>query len=68
MSDKENLDERRERIRQEELKNNPTGNVGDAFNRTNNSSLVDLVAGVGWKGAGILILIILLGVMLYLAI
>lgn len=66
MADKETSEERRESIRQKELKNNPTGNVNDAFNRANNSSLVDLVTGVGWKGAGILVLILLLVVIICL--
>ncbi|MDY0406130.1 DUF6366 family protein [Virgibacillus sp. 179-BFC.A HS] len=66
MTDKENPEERRERMRQEELKKNPTGNVKDAFHRTNNGSLVDLVNGLGWKGARILVLILLLIVIICL--
>ncbi|MEH7483119.1 DUF6366 family protein [Neobacillus drentensis] len=61
MSDKETPEQQRERLRKDELKKNPTGNVNDAFNRANNCSLVDLVGFLGWKGTGILILIIILG-------
>ncbi|WHY84045.1 DUF6366 family protein [Neobacillus novalis] len=65
MSEKETPERQRERLRQEELKKNPTGNLNDAFNRANNGSLVDLVGSLGWKGTGILILVIILGVIIY---
>lgn len=58
---KEAPETRRERLRQEELKRNPTGNLNDAFNRANSGSLVDLVGSLGWKGTGILILLIIIG-------
>ena len=57
MSDKETPEQQRERLRQQELKNNPTGNINDSFNRANNGNLVDLVGSLGWKGTGILILV-----------
>jgi hypothetical protein len=59
--DKETPERRRERLRQEELRRNPTGNMNDAFNRANNGGLVDLVGSLGWKGIGILILVIIIG-------
>ncbi|MDG5788753.1 DUF6366 family protein [Evansella sp. AB-P1] len=59
--DKETPERRRERLRQEELNRNPTGNMGDAFNRANSGGLVDLVNSLGWKGTGILILVIIIG-------
>jgi hypothetical protein len=65
MSDKETPEQQRERLRQKELKKNPTGNLNDAFNRANNGSLVDLVCSLGWKGTGILILVIILGFIIY---
>ena len=58
---KETPEQKRERLRQEELKRNPTGNMNDAFNRANSGSLVDLVGSLGWKGTGILILVIIIG-------
>jgi hypothetical protein len=58
---KETPERRRERLRQEELKRNPTGNMNDAFNRANSGGLVDLVGSLGWKGTGILILVIIIG-------
>ncbi|MFB6465441.1 DUF6366 family protein [Cytobacillus sp. Hz8] len=34
---------RRERLKQEELKSNPTGNMNDAFHRIDTGNLADLV-------------------------
>ncbi|QKY70762.1 DUF6366 family protein [Lentibacillus sp. CBA3610] len=65
MSDKESPEQQRERLRQQELENNPTGNLNDSFNRANNGSLADLVGSLGWKGTGILILVIILGFIIY---
>jgi hypothetical protein len=65
MSDKETPERKRERLRQQELKNNPTGNLNDSFNRATNGSLVDLVGSLGWKGTGILILVLILGFIIY---
>ena len=59
--DKETPERQREKMRQEELKRNPTGNMNDAFNRANSGGLVDLVGSLGWKGTGILILVIIIG-------
>lgn len=59
--DKETPEKRRERLRQEELKRNPTGTLNDAFNREKNGSHVDLVGSLGWKGIGLLILVITIG-------
>jgi hypothetical protein len=63
---KETPERKRERLRQQELKGNPTGNLNDAFNRANNGSLVDLVGSLGWKGTGILILVLIIGVIIAL--
>lgn len=59
--DRETSEQRREKLRQKELKKNPTGGVNDAFNRANSGSLVDLTGSLGWKGMGILILVIIIG-------
>lgn len=59
--DKETPERRRERLRQEELKRNPTGNVNDAFNRAKNGNLADLAGSLGWKGIGVLIFVIIIG-------
>ncbi|MEW4282379.1 DUF6366 family protein [Priestia koreensis] len=45
--------------RQEELKRNPTASFSEGFNRATNGSLIDVVNGLGWKGLGILILLLL---------
>ena len=58
---KETSEQKRERLRHEELKSNPTGNMNDAFNKANNGNLTDLVGSLGWKGMGILILLIIIG-------
>ena len=61
----ETPERKRERLRQEELKRrNPTGNMGDSFNRAQNGSLVDLVGSLGWKGTGILILVIIIAIVI----
>lgn len=65
-SDNETPEERRERLRQEEWKNkNPGGVLNDATNRASNGSLADLVGGLGWKGTGILILVLIVGFIIY---
>ncbi|MGE7763232.1 DUF6366 family protein [Peribacillus sp. NPDC097895] len=60
----ETPEEKRERLRQEELKKNPIGALKDGFDRTENGNL-DLVAGLGWKGTGILIVVLIVGYVLY---
>lgn len=62
---KETPEQKRGRLRQQELKGTPSGNLNDAFNRANNGSLVDLVNSLGWKGTGILILLLILGAIIY---
>lgn len=61
---KETAEQKRERVRQEELKKNPTGNMNDSFNRASSGGLVDLVGSLGWKGTGLLIVIIIIGVII----
>ena len=58
---KETPERRRERLRQEEVKRNPTGNMNDTFNRAGTGNLADLVGNLGWKGSGILILVLIIG-------
>ncbi|MGF9887486.1 DUF6366 family protein [Priestia megaterium] len=52
---------RRERLKQEEIKRNPAGNVNDAFNRNEAGNLSGLAGSLGWKGLGVLIAIIIIG-------
>ncbi|HDX9579903.1 TPA: hypothetical protein ROX88_003512 [Bacillus pseudomycoides] len=61
--DKETPERRRESLRQEELKRNPTGNMNDAFDRAETGNLADLLGSLGWKGIGVFILIIIIGYM-----
>ncbi|SEB05179.1 hypothetical protein SAMN05421743_11449 [Thalassobacillus cyri] len=55
--DNETPEERREGLRQKEL-NNPSSSI-------HGSILSDLVGGLGWKGTGILILVLILAVIIY---
>lgn len=61
---KESPEQKRERLRQEELKRNPMSNMNDAFNRASSGGLVDLVNSLGWKGTGILILVLIIVVII----
>ncbi len=65
MSPKETTKEKRERLRQKELKNNPMGSLNDGLKRAENGNLVDLTGGMGWKGTGILILVLIFGFIIY---
>lgn len=59
----ETPEEKRERLRQEELKKNPIGTLKDGFN--GNGNLADLVGSLGWKGTGILIVVLIVGYFIY---
>lgn len=61
MDDGETSEQRRERVRQEELKRHPAANLKDASDRANSGSLTDLTGSLGWKGLGILILLLMAG-------
>ncbi|PQZ53477.1 MULTISPECIES: DUF6366 family protein [Bacillus] len=65
MSSKESPEEKRERMRQGELKNNPTGSLNDGLNRAETGNPVDMTGGMNWKGTGILILVLVLGYIIY---
>ncbi|MFJ8261040.1 DUF6366 family protein [Rummeliibacillus sp. NPDC094406] len=60
----ETSEEKRERLRQEEIKKNPTGALKDGFNRAGNGNLADL-GDLGWKETGILIIILIVGYVVY---
>jgi len=59
---KETPEERRERLRHQELKNNPGGALNDGFNHANSGNIG---AGMGWKGTGVLILLLIVGYGVY---
>ncbi|GIP64394.1 hypothetical protein J32TS6_29490 [Virgibacillus pantothenticus] len=44
---KETPERKRKRLRQEEGKSNPGGNLKDTINRDSNGSMIDLVEGIG---------------------
>ncbi|MGH0541611.1 DUF6366 family protein [Bacillus cereus] len=62
---KESPEEKRERIRQSELKNNPTGSLKDGLNRAETGSPVDMAGGMNWKGTALVILVLVLGYIIY---
>ena len=62
---KESPEEKRERMRQSELKSNPTGSLRDGLNRAETGSPVDIAGGMNWKGTGIIILVLFLGYIVY---
>lgn len=64
-SRQEKPEEKRERLRQEELKNNPLGTFNDGVNRAENGNLPDLGGGLGWKDTGIIIIVLLFGYVIY---
>lgn len=53
----ETPEERREKLRQEELKK-PSSSI-------HGSNLSDLVGGLGWKGTGIVILVLILALIIF---
>ncbi|MFJ8090915.1 DUF6366 family protein [Lysinibacillus sp. NPDC095746] len=57
MDSKETPEEKRERLRQSELKNNPTGSLNDGINRGIGGNLT----GMGWKESIALILLLFIG-------
>ena len=61
----ENPKEKRERLRQQELKRNPGGALRDGLSRAENGNLTDLVGDLGWKGTALLIIVLLVGYVLY---
>ncbi|GIO65845.1 DUF6366 family protein [Paenibacillus sp. JTLBN-2024] len=61
----ERPEETRERLRQEERKNNPFGAFGDGINRAEHGSLTDLTGGLGWKGTGVILLVLVIGYVIY---
>lgn len=62
---KETPEEVRERLKQSELKDNPTGSLHDGLNRGSSGNLTDLTGGLGWKGMLMVIVGIIVGHVLY---
>lgn len=44
---------------------NPTGAVNDGLNRSTTGNLADVVGGLGLKGTGIVIVVLIIGYVLY---
>ena len=64
-SKQETPKEKRERLRQKELIKNPGGALRDGFSRGENVNLSDLSGGMGWKGTGLLIVVLIIGYVLF---
>jgi len=58
---KKTPDEKREHLRQSELKNNPMGALNDGVNRGSCGNL----NGIGWKETLVLILVLFIGYIIY---
>ncbi|MDQ0159972.1 DUF6366 family protein [Alkalibacillus salilacus] len=56
-NDNQSPEERRERMRQEELKHPSSSSHG--------SNMADLVGGMSWKFTGVLIVILVIGLLVY---
>lgn len=66
MESKKPLEGERERLRQNELKNNPGGSFRDGMDRASGiGNLTDSAGGMGWKGTGILIIVLFVGYVAY---
>lgn len=61
----ERPEEKREQLRQEELKSNPGGALRDGLQRGESGNLTDLTGGFGWKGTAIIIIVLIVGYVLY---
>lgn len=59
MTEKKSPEENRERLRQQEVKNNPTGTLKDSIDKAEIGSSVDFTGSSNWKETGITILLIL---------
>ena len=59
---KETAEEKRERLRQQELRNNPGGALNDGLNHANSGNVG---VGMGWKETGILIILLIVGYGIY---
>ncbi|KAB2335596.1 DUF6366 family protein [Bacillus mesophilum] len=60
----ETVEQKRERLRQQEMKRNPTGIMNDSINSAYSGNLHELVRGLGWKGAGILLLVVVMALII----
>ncbi|PFJ08365.1 hypothetical protein COD67_11730 [Bacillus cereus] len=65
MGSKGSPEEKRERMRQSEWKNNPSGSLNDGFNRAQSGNPADMAGGMNWRSTGIIILLLVLGYIIY---
>ena len=62
-NNKETPEQKRE-IKTRGIERNPTGSMNDAYNRAGSGGLADLVGSLGWRGTGVLISVIIIGVII----
>lgn len=60
----ETVEQKRERLRQQEMQRNPTGIMNDSINSAYSGNLHELVRSLGWKGAGILLLVVVMALII----
>lgn len=66
MESRKTAKEKREHLRQNELKQNPGGSMRDGLdNGAGNGNLTDIAGDMGWRGVLLLILILFLGYIVY---
>lgn len=65
MTSKQTSAEKREQLRQQELKNNPTGTLKDSLDKTENGSPVNFTGNSNWKETGFTIILIIVAVLGY---
>ncbi|WP_341202468.1 DUF6366 family protein [Planomicrobium okeanokoites] len=66
MESKKTPEDGRERLRQNELNNNPGGSFRDGMDRGSGiGNLTDSAGGMGWKGTGVLIIVLFFGYVVY---
>ena len=66
MDSKRTAKENRERARQKELKNNSGGSLRDGVDGgAGNGNVTDIAGDMGWKGMGLLIVLLIAGYVIY---
>ncbi|MFS0784976.1 DUF6366 family protein [Shouchella sp. 1P09AA] len=63
-NEKESPEQKREKLRQQEQKRNPGGNLRDAYDRGYGGGLADLVGMFGWK-TFLVIAVILFSILMF---
>ncbi|MBC1373282.1 hypothetical protein HCA55_09065 [Listeria booriae] len=65
MKSNESPQQKRERLRQEELKDNPLGSLNEGLKRSQQGNPTEFVGGMSWKVTGIAILVLIIAVIVF---